>query len=364
MAKEALKIADKEKDDEVKVAGIHALGFLDALRGKLQGSESKAVQMIQISKNTNQLDYEALGCLWQNLILSWRGQFEEAYVFSQQGIKAAETDRSSTFVLVQVRWSNALALIGSGNYNEALIQLKESIGFCERMGEKVNQSRQWNTIGWIYNDLYDWDHANDYNQKGLELATPIGDSEIILNAKINLADSAFGIGELDKARDLLNDIYTSMPSQHEWMKWRITQRLTHSLGEVLLNEGDLDRALSLADECLALAEPSDSRKNIVKGRRLRGEVFHKQGEFMEAEKEFSKALAIAQEIGNPPQLWKTYIALGDLQHDLKKKDKALQAYHNAVLVIDKVAKELNDQMLKATFLNSEHVQSIIKKAGK
>ena len=49
------------------------------------------------------------------------------------------------------------------------------------------------------------------------------------------------------------------------MKWRYSQHLMHRLGEVLLAEGDTQRALTLANECLALAEPTESRKNIVKG---------------------------------------------------------------------------------------------------
>ena len=69
-------------------------------------------------------------------------------------------------------------------------------------------------------------------------------------------------------------------------------------------------------------------------------------------------------IENPPQLWKTYVALGDLQHDQKKNDQALQAYDNALELIEKVAGELNDQSLKATFLNSEYVKSVQKKAEK
>jgi hypothetical protein len=49
------------------------------------------------------------------------------------------------------------------------------------------------------------------------------------------------------------------------MKWRYAQRLYHSLGELWLAKGDAAQALEFANECLKLAEPTMSRRNLVKG---------------------------------------------------------------------------------------------------
>jgi tetratricopeptide (TPR) repeat protein len=363
MAREALTIAEEDKDDGVKTAGIYVLNFLDGMRGNLTDAMNKASEVIHLSQITNQPFYESFGYIWKTINYSWRGQFELSHKFAQEGTKVAER-YDLGFPLVNARWCDALALAGHGRYNEAITLLNESNGLCARMGEKVNQSKQWNTLGWVYNDLCDWERANECNQKGLDLALSIRDPEIIINAQINLADSSFGIGDRDKAHKMLEELYASLPQQHEWMKWRYTQHLTHSLGEVLLAEGDENRALKLADEGLALAEPTESLKNIVKSRRLRGQVFLAQGKLKEAEKEFLKALNIAEQIGNPPQLWKTFVTLGDLRIAQKNNDKALQAYRNALSVIEDVAAGLNDKSLKDTFLKSGHVKSIAGKAKK
>jgi tetratricopeptide (TPR) repeat protein len=142
------------------------------------------------------------------------------------------------------------------------------------------------------------------------------------------------------------------------MKWRYSQHIMHSLGEVLLTEGNAERALVLADECLALAEPTETRKNMVKARRLRGQAFLAQGKLSEAEREFATALEIAKEIDNPPQLWKTHAALGDLRQAQGKSDDARKAYGYALAVIDRVAAGLGDESLRETFLTSDHVQRI------
>ena len=119
-----------------------------------------------------------------------------------------------------------------------------------------------------------------------------------------------------------------------------------------------DKALAYADECLELAESSDSRKNIVKARRLRAQVFLAQGRLAEAEAELDSALAMARQVGNPPQLWKTLVTLGELRQAQGRLAGAQQAYHEATSIIDSVAAGPRNQSLRDTFLSSTHVQHI------
>src|SRR5205085_11142254 len=132
-------------------------------------------------------------------------------------------------------------------------------------------------LGWLHGELGDIERAIQFNQKGLDLAADVGDPEITINAQLNLADYAFVTGEVERAQRELEELYASLPSMHEWMKWRYSQHLMHSLGEVVLAGGEPDRALRLADECLELAESTESRKNVVKGRRLRGQALAASG---------------------------------------------------------------------------------------
>ena len=147
------------------------------------------------------------------------------------------------------------------------------------------------------------------------------------------------------------------------MMWRYSQRLFHSCGELWLRRGDLDRALSYADECLALAEGSNSRKNIVKGRRLRGQVYLARGQLAEAERELLMALDMAQQVGNPPQWWKTLAVLGELRQAQGRAEEAREAYGQALAIVDRVADGLTDEAQRETFLNSAHVQEIRQAVG-
>ncbi len=142
------------------------------------------------------------------------------------------------------------------------------------------------------------------------------------------------------------------------MLWRYAQHLFHTYGELWLVRGDAERALEFAGECLMLAEQSDSRKNIVKARRLRAQALMGQGRLAEAETEINSAIGIANEVGNPPQLWKTYVALGDLRKAQDRAGEARDAYQRALEVIDGVAAGLDDGAMREMFLSSPHVMGI------
>jgi tetratricopeptide (TPR) repeat protein len=203
----------------------------------------------------------------------------------------------------------------------------------------------------------------EWNTRGVEAAVEAGfhDPECESNARLNLGDNLLVLGRPDEAEEQfqkVEQVVRNPGPQDRWMLWRYSQRLFHSYGELWLARGDVDKALAYADECLALAEQSDSKKNIVKACRLRGQALLAQGKLAEAEQELAAALQIAKEIGNPPQLWKTYAALGDLRKAQGRPDDARHAYRDALAVIDDVAAALTDESLRETFLTSNHVQGI------
>ena len=142
------------------------------------------------------------------------------------------------------------------------------------------------------------------------------------------------------------------------MLWRYAQHLFHSYGTLWLARGDTDTALTYADECLRGAEASDSPKNIVKARRLRGEVFLARGELPRAAAELAPALQLARRLGNPPQLWRTLGAVAELRQAEQHHAAARRASHQAVAVIEAVAGDLPDGRLRETFLTSPHIQRI------
>ena len=146
----------------------------------------------------------------------------------------------------------------------------------------------------------------------------MGDPEIVRNAELNLADCYLALGRLDEAQRLLETVERESRRQgtwgEDWMKWRYTQHLHASLGEFWLARGDPAQALSTS-RMPAWPPPtaSNSRRNIVKGRRLKGKALLAQGNVRAAETELEEALHVARYVGNPYQLRTTLAALARLR---------------------------------------------------
>jgi tetratricopeptide (TPR) repeat protein len=180
-----------------------------------------------------------------------------------------------------------------------------------------------------------------------------------MNARLNVADNLLALGrpssEAKEHLTLVERVVRHPEPPERWLLWRYSQHYFHTQGELSLAEGDLDRALTLADECIALATETGVLKNVVKGQRLRGQVLMARGDVEAAGTELTTALDLAREVGNPGQIWKTHAAVGDLHAAANRPTEARESYGAAISVLEGVADSLADNDLKETMLASANV---------
>ena len=261
-------------------------------------------------------------------------------------------------------WPHSLAMATMGDYEGALSLLETLQAICERVGDVFVLPRVFNSVGWIYGELEDHQRAMERNQASVDFVQGIPgfpNPDVEMHARLNLGDNLVALGRPDEGEvqfRIAEALTQSSRPADLWMAWRYSEHLFHSYGELWLARGDSERGLAYADQCLELALHNSSAKNVIKGHRLRGQVFMAEGRLKEADQELSSALDVALEVGNPPQRWKTLVAIGDLRRAQKRTEDAGRAYGEAVSVIEGVAASLTDAKLRETFVQSEHVQAI------
>ena len=256
-----------------------------------------------------------------------------------------------------------MALGTKGEYEAALRLLEETVRTGERVGDVPVRGRALNTVGWIHGELCDHRRALEWNRTSLEFAESHPDypePDIRMNARLNMADDLLALGRPDEAEEQFRIVeeVADGPLPEAAACWRYSQHLFHSYGELCLARREVERAANYAERCLELAVGNSSRKNIVKGRRLRAQVLMAKGQFEESDRELATALQIAHEVGNPRQLWTTHAAVGELRNAQGRPEEAQKAFADAVAVIDTVAGSLTDNELRETLLNSESIQAI------
>jgi tetratricopeptide (TPR) repeat protein len=226
-----------------------------------------------------------------------------------------------------------------------------------------------NTVGWVFAELEDHEQALGWNLRGMELVGSVSgmpDAEVEMNTRMNLADNFDALGRPEEAEEQFQAVEAAVrhPNKAQlWLLWRYSLHFFHGYGEHLLGRGEPARALGYADECLRVAEETGSKKYLVKGRRLRGQALMALGRLDDAEQELSTALEAALELGNPPQLWRTHAAVGDLRQAQGRPEDARQSYGEALSVIESVAARLRDEKLRETLRHSPFVGGLVSALG-
>ena len=171
------------------------------------------------------------------------------------------------------------------------------------------------------------------------------------NAELNLAEIFRAKGDPERAQDQFDSVYRywKNPSSSLWMRFRYSIRMFAGMGGLALARGDLASAKLHATECLALAERTNSRKNLVKGWRLAGDIARAERDWDTAERHLRKSQDLAVSLGNPVQQWKTEIALGHLLQDTGRAPESQHAFQRAFGVMQQVRQTLREERLRVAF---------------
>jgi len=360
-AQQAYNLALAIDDKSMLAASQFVMGYIYGVTAKLDESFGCFSEGISLSQETGDKSQEGLNTFMLGLVYNWKGEYEPAHQLGDRGVAIGQ-DYNILLIWIMNLWERGITRCGKGDYQGAFSDLETALKLSDRLGDKVWKSRILNTLGWLYSELYNVEAAILYNHDGLQSAWKLGDPEIIRNAAINLGDCYLLKEDLPAAGSFLQMVYRDSQQYgkwgEEWMKWRYLQHCCHSLGELRLIQGDAESALKLAQECLQLAEPTKTRKNMVKGWRLMGQAFLAQGNMASAGEFLAKAIALAEEIGNPPQLWKTYTAIGDFHSLSGHREEAATAYRQALQVIEETGSRLQSQEVRDTFLTAKPVLEI------
>lgn len=301
---------------------------------------------------------EELWGLTSVLARYWTGAFDRVLVpTAQLRLDELKPDHALT-----TAWSRALCLGGRGLIGDAFHTLEFLMTQCERFGEVFYRIRGMNTIGWLHNLAQDFDNGMAAHERSIQVAldTPSLDPEVENNSRLNYADCLMGLGRLDEAKRELDHVaatLTNPPESFLMSMWTYSQHFHHSLGELLLMQGDFDGAAREAMACLKLARETHRPKNEAKGLRLLGEAARAMGDIEGAIKSLEDASRVAQTIGDRTQFWLTGYALCEALRDAKRKDEAAQAYAAAWNAVESVARDLESGM-RETFMESSRIQTL------
>jgi class 3 adenylate cyclase/tetratricopeptide (TPR) repeat protein len=349
----AIEIGQAADSREIVAAGQWTAGLGRALTGHLEEGRSSLKQAHALSRAQGAVAHHAMSAWALALIDNWQADYGSAVRKAEEGVELSRR-HNLAFSLVVASMSLGLALTGRGHYDRGLSVFSEGLALAEKIGEEFHRNRLINCISWVHAECGDIARATEYNERSARLSGERGDREANANAELNIGDLCHLAADHALARERFEAVHgvARQPSTSDWMRWRYSQHLFAGLGEVWLALDDPAKAEHFCNMCLELATRTKSRKYLVRGWRLKGEIAKARLQWQDAEQALRKALTLAGRVGNPTQLWKTHLALGQLYRETRRIDSARASFAAGRGVVDRIGQSLRTPELKEGFERS------------
>src|SRR3990170_8229958 len=356
----ALETARRTGNKPLEARSLGAIGYalvwgldtIDEARVRLEESS-------RICKEVGDRITEAGNLQTLGFYYNWKGEFNQAEENLNKALALAEEVGSIPLTMYKL-WFLSMVLAGRGEYNEAISTGRRSLQLARDYGDVSLFCMILNTLGWIYHDLSNVELALKYNNEAIENARGHQKSRAsgaVPMSLLNLGMDYLYKNDYENAEKYFREVITQY-QQHRVGWWRIETRILLGRGVIALARGDCHQALEFAEGSLAISKKAGAKKYVAQGLRLKAEVLAKMGNIEEAVKLIEEALNLAQQMGSPTQLWQIHYFFGLLEEKHGNARKANEHYVKAIALIEAVASQLNDPVVKSTLLTSQETRAV------
>jgi DNA-binding NtrC family response regulator/tetratricopeptide (TPR) repeat protein len=360
-ARRALDVATAAGIPNVAAGAHSAIGTVQVVTGQLEECRESIGRALAFERTPDTASHQGFALLVAGELHHWAGDYAGALTWLEEAVRVAR-ESLELLPFLEGMWFKGLALGGRGDFAGALCQFDEAEALCVKIGDEVYHHRILNSRGWLAAEQGDLPQALEWNRRGAEAARRRGDAETTSNAELNLADCFVATGDYGLAHELLSGVRRRVedPATSAWMQWRYRTHLATSLGELALARGEHVEAREHAARCLEQAGRYNSRKYLVRGYRLVGDIALASRRPREAEEPLRHALALAEAIGNPTQLWKAHVSSRRLYRALGRPDAADAAQAAARAVAERIRANLSSPVARTIFEQSPLLQPVYK----
>ncbi len=356
-ADEILRTAERSQSPALRIEALQVLALKHLGDGELGQAKPMLDEIIGKARTLNHKPVLLTGLAWRGILHFFQTEYALAKEMLKE-VRSLAKELHDSFLLLESYFVLGITHGNQGRISEALATLQEGIETAERYGDEFWSPRMPNCIGWVYREAQAFEQAIKYNQQGLEVGRRKNVLEAQANSLINLGTDHRHSGESEKTLGAFSEV-ENIFRQDSWFRWRYNIRLQAGRCEHWLAQNDLARAEEYALQLLETAKHYEAHKYIAVAHKLLGEISMARNDLTQAEAELNAALAQLQTHPVPVVEWKTHASLGRLRAQAGDASGAQQAFTQAKEITSKIADSINNDELRAVFLNSSAVREVV-----
>jgi class 3 adenylate cyclase/tetratricopeptide (TPR) repeat protein len=349
-ATEAIEVSEAVGAQPALAGALFVTGLVSAVTGEHEKADEQMGRALSISRSERDFTRQGTVLFFIGLLRGWHGRYRETVTLGTEGVRLAR-EQQLVSPLMRCLWTQGIGYSGLGDYDAACAALREGLTLAEKLGDEGFMCRFLNTLGWVHIECGDLDLGLEVSARGLELARRdrhATGAERAAFTLLNEGDAFMARRDLAAASEKLEEALQIVkhPPPSRWMTWRYSTHCYVSLGELALARGDPASANGFADRSLEIAVPTRSRKFESRAWRVKGESARMHRQWNEAEEALRRSLAIAQEIDELRQLWKSHSSIARLNGELKRAEAADRSYRAANEILERLRGNVRDPGLR------------------
>lgn len=387
---QAIEVGAAEQDKELEGSARNNLGLVFDERGDYKLSLKQYQKALELHRSTHfeRGEGDTLGNIGGVYLLL--GKFTEALPYYQQalaiserlGLKPASSDDLGNIALClagtgdvdgalqsfdralgvahdagltkeEADWhkGKGTTLVGLGRYDAALGEYAAAEQVYGHAGLKRELVEALVDTGYVNELLGDATAAEARFVQALQLAREIGSGS-------GESASLVALGDLERCR-------RKYDSAEAYFKQALDNARSAGKQGTIVSAlirramNDLDRkdyasARQNASEAGQIVEGSGSRPDMALSRYVLGEVRRSQGELQQAVDVYQAAQTLQEELRDPELGWRILYGRGQALAALGKTDEAINAYKEAIRIIEQVRSDIAEERYKAGYIEDRY----------
>ncbi len=312
LGRKALSLAEKLGDLKTK-AECYIEGVFTELVD-LQKAIEYVKRGLKIAKENNYPEKVANGYFYLPMYYTALGDFPRAIEYSEEGLEFYRKVGFMSWSGAMMVW-NAWARLHAGDLQKAMEIAEEAIQITKKTGDLSGHCFALGVLGTAYRTMGEWDRAQKYYMKALEIAERVHMYWLLPLSNSSLGRLFYEKEEYGKAREIL--LKQIKVIQKIGGKIRCPVQSAYSgfvpyiwLSEVHLKTGEFKKAKDLADVAYEAAVKSKSRFYMAMANRVRGMLFSSQKDWKSAIESFGKSKREFEAMDALPELIQTLYEYG------------------------------------------------------